>query len=123
MTMKEPNLDNVIMHRSPLGVTVRPRRRGYYSASFSERSPERRATAGYLRANRYRHTRNTVPPHPDAAANRPRRSRAFDLIELGREYDAQARNNFTREAVLFGIIAIGAVAWPLFHSLSTIAGS
>ncbi|HMJ89109.1 MAG TPA: hypothetical protein VK530_04800 [Candidatus Acidoferrum sp.] len=45
------------------------------------------------------------------------------LIDLGHEYDNQARQNFIREAALLAIIACAAVAWPAIHTLRILADS
>jgi hypothetical protein len=47
---------------------------------------------------------------------------ARGLLNLRRQYDVQARDNFAKEAVLFCLILVFAVAWPAILSLRALAG-
>jgi hypothetical protein len=38
-------------------------------------------------------------------------------LNLGHEYDRQARSNFANEAFLFGIIIAFALVWPVVQSV------
>ena len=46
---------------------------------------------------------------------------ARSLLNLSREYDTQARDNFTREAMIFAVITIVAIAWPFVLSMQILA--
>jgi hypothetical protein len=46
---------------------------------------------------------------------------ARSLLNLSRQYDIQARNNFTSEAMVFAVIAIVAIAWPWVHGVQALA--
>ena len=56
-------------------------------------------------------------PTSDMAAVR-HQMRSF--LHLGNQYDTQARDNFTSEAVLFAVI-VAAATWPIIHSVQAIA--
>ena len=47
--------------------------------------------------------------------------RARSFLNLSRQYDTQARENFAKEAVIFAVIVIVAVAWPFIHSMRILA--
>lgn len=42
---------------------------------------------------------------------------AGSFLNLSREYDAQARDNFTKETMIFAVIIIVAVAWPFIQGM------
>ena len=69
----------------------------------------------HLRAAGYRHRKQTpAGGSPDLMSrNEARSSKALSFSNLLRDYDNQARNNFTREAVLFAIIVLIGILWPL----------
>jgi len=43
------------------------------------------------------------------------------LLDLSRDYDTQARSNFTKEAMIFAVLAIVAIAWPFVHGMQVFA--
>ncbi len=52
------------------------------------------------------------------ASSQPMASKsARSFLNLSREYDAQARDNFTKETVIFAFIIIVAVAWPFIQGM------
>jgi hypothetical protein len=113
---KSPNMhlpinhDRNIHHREPL-LTYRRKRRGFPFARYNHTSPEVGAMNAHLRAAAYG-GKNAVSPNNNSA-------RSF--LDLSREYDSQARSNFTREAIVFAVIAIVAIAWPFIHSMQVFA--
>ena len=53
----------------------------------------------------------------------PDNKSAPSLLDLSRQYDTQARSNFTREAMIFVVIAIVAIVWPFVQSMQLLARS
>jgi len=43
------------------------------------------------------------------------------LLNLGRQYQDQARYTFVEEAVILGLIALVAIVWPAIHTVQIIA--
>lgn len=73
----------------------------------------------HLRASVYGERNQTPPPSMDcvdlcdeAAAIKP-----VSFLNLLREYDSQARDNFAKEAVVFTIIIALGMLWPIVHIL------
>lgn len=76
-----------------------------------------------LRAETYRYRkRKTRLGQVSTRAARHSPQHVRGLLNLGRQYDVQARDNFAKEAVLFGVILVVAVAWPAILSLKALAG-
>lgn len=69
----------------------------------------------HMRASRYRAQKDREQKNRKHSPCAPGKARA--ILSLGREYDAQARDNFVKEAVLFAVIIFVAIAWPLLESL------
>jgi hypothetical protein len=118
--MKEPN-NNMIGHRHPFGMTVQ-RKRSRRITSYNDRSPETGAMIAHLRAAAYRDRQAAQLGKVSAKWPRGSGERARGLLNLGRQYDVQARDNFAKEAVLFCVILVFAVAWPAILSLKALAG-
>lgn len=66
----------------------------------------------HLHASAYGERKSGSGVDSDQASGR---ARAF--LNLGREYDVQARSNFASEAFLFGVLIIGALVWPGVQSV------
>ena len=106
--------DDIIGYRDPIGSSVRRRRRHLTSALYNDRSPEVSAMNAHLRASAYRPGPTShVAPSTGAAAMRSGLS-----LNLLREYDDQARENFSKEAVLFAIITAIGLVWPIGYTLA-----
>jgi len=76
----------------------------------------------YLRASAYPEKGRSSRPatnHLDGAAAVTKRSGSF--LNLLREYDNQARDNFAKEAVVFTIIIIAGLVWPVVQSVQALA--
>ena len=123
--MKERNHENAVNYRHPFGVTTRRKTRGHRTLDYNGRSPETAAMKAHLRASTYRDRKAGETPATTSPSGFGYRStsRARALFNLGREYDIQARDNFAKEAVFFGIIIFAALAWPLVQSLRALTGS
>lgn len=121
--MKEANNDNnLIMSRYPSGVTIRPRRRRYGALNFNDRSPEYRAMMAQLRSARYGSHRESTARSVDRVEGRDNGvSRIQPFLKLRRSYDAQARNNFVRDVLLFAVI-VTISAWAVLHVVHALAG-
>ena len=103
--MKEQNNNDITIHRPGFGA--------------GETGP----MMARLRAKAYRERkRGTRGGHVPTRSARHSRQHARGLLNLGRQYDVQARDNFAKEAVLFCLILVFAVAWPAILSLKALAG-
>ena len=106
-------LDNYterINYRNP--VIFRRRRRNVHLGGYNDGSAEIAAMNSHLRAAAYGSRELAA-----ATAN----NSACSLLNLSREYDSQARDNFAKEAIAFAVIAIVAVAWPFIHGMQVLA--
>jgi hypothetical protein len=120
--MKEAhNNNNLLMRRDPFGVMIRPWRRRYGSIRFNDRSPEYRAMMAELRSARYASNSAVSPPPVPAGGDDSRVSKVQPFLNLRRNYDAQARNNFVRDVFLFAVIVVIS-AWAVVHAVRALAG-
>jgi hypothetical protein len=123
--MKEQNNDEVVMYRHPFGATVRRGGRYYQVIHYNDRSTDSGVRIAHLRAAAYRDRKESqasrMRSQPKTAGRSARHARGF--LTLGREYDIQARDNFAREALLFCVIVVGALAWPVIEGIRALAGS
>ena len=103
--MKEQNSNDITTHRRRFGA--------------GETGP----TIARLRAKAYRdRKREARLGQAPAKSARHFSQHARGLLNLGRQYDVQARDNFAKEAVLFCVLLVFAVAWPAILSLRALAG-
>jgi proline racemase len=119
--MKEQNNNDMVGYRHPFGMTVR-RKSACRAANDDHRFLATPATTAHLRATAYR---DDEAPRSGGDARKSARlssQQARGLLHLGRQYDVQARDNFAKEAVLFSLIIVVAVAWPAILSLRALAG-
>jgi hypothetical protein len=77
----------------------------------------------HLRTSAYGERKNSSGANLDYARGEAAAVRARSFLNLGHEYDRQARSNFAREAPLFAIITAIAVAWPMIYSLRLLSGA
>ena len=111
--MKPPNNHDENIHcREPL-LGGRRKRRGFPVARYNDGSAEVGAMNAHLRAVAY----GGQKAIPTVKKGTP------SLLDLSREYDAQARHNFTTEAMIFAVITIVAIAWPFVQSMQILARS
>ena len=115
---------DTIRYGEPFFGATRRRSRRSTATSYNDRSPEVAAMNAYLWASAYGAAQfeNEAGPLPSltASAARPR-DRIRSFLNLGRQYDTQARNNFTNEAVLF-VLIVALSIWPLIHAVKAMAG-
>jgi hypothetical protein len=123
--MKKQNNDEVVMYRHPFGATVRRKGRYYQVINYNDRSTDSGVRIAHLRAAAYRDRKQSkaspTRSQPKRAGRSAQHARGF--LALGREYDIQARDNFAKEALLFCVIVVGGVAWPVIESVRALAGS
>ena len=117
MNTNKPN-NNIIGYRDPIGASVRRRRRHLTAAVYNNRSPEMSAMNAHLRASAY----GVSPMHRVHLGGGTAATSSGSLLNLMREYDNQARGNFSSEAVFFVIITGLAVVWPIAHALRVFLG-
>jgi hypothetical protein len=91
--------------------------------SYNDRSPEVTAMNAHLRASAYDEAQlergtGSLPSLTNGAVRARARTRSF--LHLGRQYDAQARDNFTKEAVFIALI-VGLSIWPIVHAVQALA--
>ena len=101
---------------------TRRKRLGFGVVNYNDRSPEVAAMNAHLRASAYGEREDGTEGRPvssPTAEGVVARNRARSFLGLGREYDAQARDNFVREAVLLALIATLA-AWPILHAVQAL---
>ncbi|HJT82569.1 MAG TPA: hypothetical protein VJ719_15340 [Chthoniobacterales bacterium] len=119
--MKQAHHDNnLLTRRFPLSVMIPPRRR-HGGLNFNDRSPEYRAMMAQLRSARYATNRAVSPPPVPAGGGDSRVSRVQPFLNLRRNYDVQARNNFVRDVFLFAVI-IAMSAWAVVHAVRAMGG-
>ena len=120
--MKEAHIDtNLLMRRYPFGVITQPRRRRHRAVNFNNRSPGYRAMMARLRSARYATNRAVNLPATPARGSDSRVSRVQPFLNLRRNYDVQARNNFVRDAFLFAVI-VAMSAWAVVHAVRAMGG-
>jgi hypothetical protein len=121
--MKKQNNDDIIMHRHPFGMTNQQKRSARRITNCEGGAGETGPIIARLRAKAYRYrkrkTRLAEGPTKWAGGSS---QHARGLLDLGRQYDVQARDNFAKEAILFCVIIVVAVAWPAILSLRVLAG-
>lgn len=115
--------EEMIRYGEPFFGSTRRRSRGSMALSYNDRSPEVTAMNAHLRASAYDEAQLERGPGPlpsltNGAARDRDRTRSF--LHLGRQYDTQARDNFTKEAVFFALI-IGLSIWPIVHAVQALA--
>jgi hypothetical protein len=73
----------------------------------------------HLRASAYPERKQSPAADVDYLAGRGGSPtiRPLSFSNLLRDYDSQARNNFTKEAVLFAIIIVTGMLWPIVQTL------
>ena len=117
MNPNKPDND-IIGYRDPIGASVGRRRRHLTAAVYNNRSPEISAMNAHLRASAYA----VSPVHHVHVGGGTAAVKSGSLLNLMRQYDNQARGNFSREAVFFVIITGLAVVWPIAHALRVFLG-
>lgn len=114
--MNRHNKEEKNSYGKSFNLSFRRRPRRFKSGQYNFRSPDLEAMTAYLRASGYRH-RKPIPAAPvDLLARGEARSRPLSFSNLLRDYDNQARNNFTKEAVLFAIIIVSGMLWPIVQT-------
>jgi hypothetical protein len=122
--MKKQNNNEVVMYRHPFGATVRRGGRYYQVLNHNDRSTDSGVRIAHLRAAAYRDRKSKASSTRSQPENAGRSAQdARGLVALGREYDVQARDNFAREAILFCVIVVCAVAWPVIEGVRALSGS
>jgi hypothetical protein len=113
------NHHHIIAYREPLS-TVPRRQRRFGRVTYNDRSPEVSAMNAHLRVSAYPERVSTAQGTDlnARAGAAPIRRRSF--LNLLREYDKQARDNFSKEAVPFLILTVMALAWPIFYTFRTL---
>ncbi len=117
MNTNKPN-NNIVGYRDKFGASVRRRRRHLSAVVYNNRSPEMSAMNAHLRASLY----GVSPMHRVHLGGGAAATRSGSLLNLMRQYDNQARGNFSREAAFFAIITGLAVVWPIAHALRVFLG-
>lgn len=105
---KQENDIIIIKSSEPFSTFFRRRHGQFSSAGYNDRSPAATAMKAHLRAS-------AIEPR-NSARNTP-----GSFLVLGREYESQARANFAKEAVLFAIITVVGLVWPILQTLRTLA--
>lgn len=71
----------------------------------------------HLRASAYGERKNGRRPNLGDPRGDAPSGKARSFLNLGHEYDRQARSNFANDAFLFGIIIVFALVWPVVQSV------
>jgi hypothetical protein len=113
--------EEMISYGEPSFGATRRRSRGSMALSYNDRSPEVAAMNALFRASAYDEAllERETGPLP-TLTNVAARARTRSFLHLGRQYDAQARDNFTKEAVFIALI-VGLSIWPIVHALQALA--
>ena len=116
--------EEMIRYGEPFFGATRRRSRGSMALSYNDRPPEVTAMNAHLRASAYDEAQlereaGPLPSLTNGSGGARERIRSF--LHLGHQYDVQARDNFTKEAVFFVLIAALSI-WPLIHAVKAMAG-
>ena len=117
---KHTHHETNIRYGEPLMASFRRRGRRFPGTLYNDRSPEIAAMTAHLRASAYGERKNSSPANLDHTSGDAATFRARSFLNLGQEYDSQARSNFANEAFLFGIIIIVALVWPVVQSVQAL---
>jgi hypothetical protein len=111
------------MRRHAFGMTIQPNRSERLITNRDDSARETGPMIARLRgrAYRYRKRKARLGEGPTKSAG-SFSQHARGLLHLSRQYDAQAQDNFAKEAVLFCVIIVFALAWPAILSLRALAG-
>jgi len=115
-----PNNHNndIIGYADPIGSSVRRRRRHLTGALYNAYSPEVAAMNAHLRALAFRWSPTNRIDSGGAATV----AKSGSLLNLMRQYQNQARDNFSHEAALFVIITAIALVWPIALAINVFLG-
>ena len=102
----------------PFNLSFRRKPRRFKRVNYSRHSPELLAMTAHLRASAYRDRRQRPAAGVDYDIERAEAPsiRTLSFSSLLRDYDSQARNNFTKEALLFAIIVVIGMMWPIVQT-------
>jgi hypothetical protein len=116
--MNRHNQEEKTRYGKPFNLLFRRRPRRFKGVNYSLQSPELAAMAAHLRASGHPDRKQTPAAPVDNFGDRSeaRTIRPLSFSNLLRDYDSQARNNFTKEAVLFAIIVVTGMLWPLVQT-------
>ncbi len=113
----------MIRYGEPLTASSRRQRGGYPVMSYNDRSPEVVAMNAHLRASSYPERADENRPNEKRRLTSGRdrlQNRMRSFLHLGRQYDTQARANFTSEAVFF-VLIVATSAWPIINCVRALA--
>lgn len=113
------NHENIIRYPQLFSGLFRRRQRRFSGVDYSDRSAAITAMNAHLRASARSKAKrpSTRTDYLDAHGGvATRKSGSF--LNLMRQYDNQARDNFSKEAILFAIITAIGVVWPIVYTLS-----
>ena len=116
------NQKNIIRYAEPFGRRFRRRNRGFSRVNYNDRSPQVIAMNAHLRAAAYREGGARSHSAYEADGAQAGAPKIGSLPGLLRQYDRQARDNFAKEALLFGIITAIGFVWPVVHTMRVLLG-
>jgi hypothetical protein len=117
-------LQRIIRYLEPFGNFFHRVPRQLTIVGYTPQPPEVAAVNANLLASVYRNHENSKQPHRARSLTNGAavaRHRAKSFLQLGRDYDVQARENFTKEAFLFVLIIVLSI-WPIIHAVQAMAG-
>lgn len=116
--MNRHNQQEKTKYGKPFNLSFRRRPRRFRGVNYSLHSPEFASMTAHLRASAYRGRREAQAAGVDYAVDRAEAlsTRPLSFSNLLRAYDSQARNNFTKEAVIFAIIVLTGMLWPMVQT-------
>lgn len=116
--MNRHNQEEKTRYGKPFNLSFRRRPRRFKGVNYSLHSPELAAMTAHIRASAYPDRKqspaadgNYLVGGGESPAIRP-----LSFSNLLRDYDSQARSNFTKEAVLFAIIVVTGMLWPIVQT-------
>lgn len=120
--MNITNQKHIIRYGEPFSRRFRRRIRGFSGVNYNDRSPRVIAMNAHLRAAAYRQNESRPSSARETDGAQAAAIEMGSLPGLLRQYDNQARDNFTKEALLFAIITATGFVWPLAHTMRVLLG-
>ena len=116
--MNRHNQQEKTRYGNSFNLSFRRRPRRFRGVNQSLYSPELAAMTAHLRASAYRDRRQRAVASLDYLVDGAEAPivRPLSFSNLLRDYDSQARSNFTKEAVLFAIIIVTGMLWPIVQT-------
>lgn len=113
--------NHIVSYGEPFSRRVRRRNRGFAGVNYNYRSPQVIAMNAHLRASAYCEDESRSSSAWNGDDAQVRALELHSLPKLLRQYDNEARENFTKEALVFAIITAIGFVWPMAHTMRVLS--